>query len=563
MAPTDLTFSLGAGGPQTHRPPAATSRRGALEAPAIFLGSAVLATTTLMLDGGAIVAPYLDQLGVGPVDSRLLGAGILAAGVVLAAIRIRTRSRRALPPPMLAPVARGDLDHSRRDPVTGLFNRRHLADFLAQRILRMEDHGGTLALLLVTLPASDRADGPDPETERAAARQLGAVVADDSMLARLGPSRFAVVIDRDADLDRGLAVGRAILADFGTDRASQPVAVALALYPDHARSSDDLIRLAEEAVALPVPTDDGRPHPGVRLPDRLPFTRITPRQRAFRDALSDREIGNAYRPLFSLRTLDLPLFEAVPVWESAEEGALTPAEILALAADAKRVPDLWARMLDEACRDLAGWTAETSVLLDLPDPLIAVADWTATAPDDPAAASAGPVGLPAVMAAAAARAGIATDRLVIGLGEDGVAADPRRADAVAAAFRAEGFRLCLTRFGGGDCGPRQIARLPVAYARLDAALFDAARQSEADARAAAAVVALGRSLGAEIIADGLGDAADVTLAERLGCTMGQGDFIAPPVSGRDVPALQRAAVIGDPPETEVNIVRERVENERK
>lgn len=568
MAPTDLTFSLGPAGPTTRRADPPVLRRGAWDGPALFLGSAVLSASVLMWDGGTILAPLLDRLGVGPVDSRILGAGILASGVVLAAVRIRTGLRRPVPTVVPAPAARDDLDFSRRDPVTGLFNRRHLADFLAQKIIRMEDHGGSLALVVLALPDLGLVDPPEPEEVRVAARQLGAIVSDDSMLARLAPSRFAAVIDRDASLERGLTVGRAILAGFGGDRPSPQaaVSVALAVYPDHARSSDDLIRLAEEAVTGTPAAEDGHAHPSVRLPDRLPFARITPRQRAFRDALSDREIANGYRPLFSLETLDLPIFEAVPVWESADQGPLPPEEILTLAADAERTADLWTRMLETACRDLAGWTPATGVLLALPDALLPEAlpsapGELAHAPSADGASSS--LGLPSAAAAVAARAGIAPDRLVIGIDEACVAADPRRVDAAMADFRAHGFRLCLTGFGGGDCGSRRIARLPFAFARLDADLFAAARQTEADVRTAAAIVALGRGLGAEVIADGLADADDVALAERLGCTLGQGDFIAPPVPGPDVPALQRAAALGDLSETEVNIDRERVENERK
>jgi EAL domain-containing protein (putative c-di-GMP-specific phosphodiesterase class I) len=104
------------------------------------------------------------------------------------------------------------------------------------------------------------------------------------------------------------------------------------------------------------------------------------------------------------------------------------------------------------------------------------------------------------------------------------------AEANLAGISAFGVRLELDDFGTGYSSLAHLQRLPVATIKLDRAFI---RSIEANASAQAVVRAaidMAHALGKSVVAEGVENAGQLALLERMGCDTMQGYFLSPPVT---------------------------------
>ncbi|GIG58173.1 hypothetical protein Lfu02_25450 [Longispora fulva] len=233
-----------------------------------------------------------------------------------------------------------------------------------------------------------------------------------------------------------------------------------------------------------------------RRPRRLPARR----RPDLRAALEKGALDLRYQPIVDLTDGRTAGVEVLPRWHHPGLGWVGPAELLRMAAEAGLTPLLGAWVLDRSCRQLASWLADGRDL------------WISV--------HAEPAELESVLYVAGVAAALTTHRvpaarLVVEVTGPG---DSRRVTSQLAGLRALGVRVAL---GGTDLGPstmRQLRRLSV----------DLVKGSGA---ATAVVVTLGRRLGYEVVAEGIGTAEALTAAKAAGCRYGQGEAL-----GRAAPA---------------------------
>lgn len=113
----------------------------------------------------------------------------------------------------------------------------------------------------------------------------------------------------------------------------------------------------------------------------------------------------------------------------------------------------------------------------------------------------------------------------------------RNASVLARAIReiaAHGVRFALDDFGTGYTSLRQIADLPFSFVKIDRSFVRDLRHGNGKARQVVrAMVELARSLGIEVIAEGIESDEDLATLRRLGCRDFQGHHLGPPVSAEE------------------------------
>ncbi|NHZ32300.1 EAL domain-containing response regulator [Massilia rubra] len=155
------------------------------------------------------------------------------------------------------------------------------------------------------------------------------------------------------------------------------------------------------------------------------------------------------------------------------------------------------------------------------------------------------------MLALARTYGIATQRITLELTETalaGCAAD--LLDSVVR-LRMHGFELAIDDFGVGYSSLQRIAALPVTELKIDRSFVRAAGASDKGLLILCSITELAANLGLRAVAEGIETAADAELLHALGCAIGQGFFLAPPMAGpalapwyRQRPGLHKAAGLG-------------------
>ncbi|KJH82490.1 histidine kinase N-terminal 7TM domain-containing diguanylate cyclase [Stutzerimonas stutzeri] len=143
-----------------------------------------------------------------------------------------------------------------RDPLTGLFNRRHLQDFFAQELARAQRDATPIALAMVDLDHFKRLNDThghaagDDTLKGVASFLLGALRATDAVF-RVGGEEFLLVLPRSQP-DEALEKLNLLCQQFAAlslqTRAGTlqlTMSVGLAHYPSQASDLDSLMQLAD------------------------------------------------------------------------------------------------------------------------------------------------------------------------------------------------------------------------------------------------------------------------------------------------------------------------------
>jgi diguanylate cyclase (GGDEF)-like protein len=145
------------------------------------------------------------------------------------------------------------------DALTGLPNRPYLMDQAAHAVERAGATGGRLALLLLDLDGFKQVNDTaghhaGDELLRMVGERLLATVRDDDLVARLGGDEFAILLGREPDEKRAMAVAERIwdrlLEPFEIDgrRIVIGASLGVALFPDDSVDIATLMRAADAAM---------------------------------------------------------------------------------------------------------------------------------------------------------------------------------------------------------------------------------------------------------------------------------------------------------------------------
>lgn len=149
---------------------------------------------------------------------------------------------------------------SMRDPLTGLYNRRYLEDFLLKQIHQSERTKSPIALLMLDLDHFKKInDTYGHDAGDVALKELGKILQEDirvgDVAARYGGEEFIVVFyntDEKTIKTRAENI-RETVSRLQVKYGAQPVgpitiSIGIAIYPTHGRTSNELIESADKAL---------------------------------------------------------------------------------------------------------------------------------------------------------------------------------------------------------------------------------------------------------------------------------------------------------------------------
>ncbi|MBL9086075.1 MAG: EAL domain-containing protein [Planctomycetia bacterium] len=259
-------------------------------------------------------------------------------------------------------------------------------------------------------------------------------------------------------------------------------------------------------------------------PPRTDATRdASPLGRDLDTALARGELRVVYQPIVALDDGRVVGAEALLRWTHPTRGEVLPSVFVAAAERSGAIVAIGRFVLRTACRDAAAWRRATSAT-----PFVSVNVAHAQLLD-PA--------FPGDVLAALRDAGLPADALTLELVETrargSVATLARALDEV----RAAGVRVAFDDFGTGFAALGDLGRLPVDVLKLPRPFVAPLPGDDTVVRA---ILAIGRALGLDVVAEGVEDAAQAARLRALGCGRAQGFHFARPMPADGV----RAALVG-------------------
>jgi EAL domain-containing protein (putative c-di-GMP-specific phosphodiesterase class I) len=141
------------------------------------------------------------------------------------------------------------------------------------------------------------------------------------------------------------------------------------------------------------------------------------------------------------------------------------------------------------------------------------------------------------VAAALAGSGLPAGALVLEVTETALVGDPERAAASLAALRALGVRLALDDFGTGYSSLAHLQRFTVDVLKIDRSFVSGIAEGEPLPAIVRGTIDLGRTLGLEVLAEGVEHEHQARLLTEGCCDTAQGYLFARPLEPAEAESL--------------------------
>jgi diguanylate cyclase (GGDEF)-like protein len=479
----------------------------------------------------ALAPVGLYAVGGAGVGTRLPTPAYLAVAAAVTVLAIARGAQAVL----------GSEQRAQQDPLTGVANRRGLAEAFDRLLATAPAQPGTPARLLGRLCLLDVDDFKQVNDTfgheagdrllRTISQRLVAVVGTGGAVARSGGDEFILLLAPGGPHpERVLSAVFEPPFDLGTASAPQPRRVRGSAGWTAVTAGSELAHaLADADVALYAAKRAGKDAvtafaPSLRA-DVLGRLALVDDLRQLLAGTGGGRLEVRYQPLVRLADDCVVGCEALVRWQHPERGLLMPDSFLDLAEEHDLGARIDALVLAEAVAQLTRWDAA-----GLPRLFVSV-NLGRSSMTDPL--------LAAGVQASLLDAGLPADRLHLEITEHAELPPTAGAEALRT-LAAAGVRVSLDDFGIGYTSLDYLRRYPVTTLKLDRSITEPLQHDPTSALLSG-VVLLAGSLGIEVLAEGIETEVQKQRLTALGARFGQGYLLARPLTADDLAALLRPA----------------------
>ncbi len=411
------------------------------------------------------------------------------------------------------------------DPLTGLANRVLFRDRIQLAISGAQRTNASVAVLMMDI---DRFKEINDSLGHHAgdlllvelATRLEARVRGSDTVARLGGDEFGIVLPEDCSPAEIQVVIERILGALEEPFELDEVAVAVELSIGVARfprDGDDVMALLRHAdVAMYTAKRASTSHAfydadqDVHDPAQLSLLG------ELRRAIEKRELELYFQPKALLETGDVRSVEALIRWNHPTRGLVLPDEFIPMAQQTSLIMPLTLFVVDEALRHVRLWQ-EQGLELAVAVNLSVRNLWDVTFPDE--------------VQQLLEKSGVDPALLEMEITESTMLADPERVQEVLTRLSGLGIRLSIDDFGIGYSSLSYLRRLPVDEIKIDRSFVSNMDGDASDAAIVRSVIELAKSLGLDVVAEGVETRETWERLASFGCAFAQGYFLCRPLPG--------------------------------
>ena len=421
------------------------------------------------------------------------------------------------------------------DPLTELPNRTLFHDRVDHALSTWERSGGAVAVIFVDLDDFKMInDGLGHSAGDSVLKAVGARLQDSirpsDTCARLGGDEFGVLLVDPHGLAAVHETSSRILeavrrpVPFGDDTIAVDASLGIVLSTGQ-ETADDLVRNADLAMYRAKGAGKGRYEvfePGMHEVIRTRMDLKADLERG----IAAQEFVPFFQPIVELDAEEVAGVEALVRWRHPRRGLLVPAAFMTLAEETGLIVPIGRQVIAQACRDAAGWRSADG------RPLSISVNLSAPELQDP--------GLPAFLAALLDEHDLDPRRLIVEITESMLMVDTEIAATTLERLTGIGVRVALDDFGTGFSSLTYLQQFPVDIVKIDKSFVDSLGEASDESPLAGAILALGRSLGLTVTAEGVEDGTQLARLRELGCEEAQGYYFSKPLSAADTHAFVHA-----------------------
>ncbi|MDP2904461.1 MAG: EAL domain-containing protein [Methylovulum sp.] len=411
------------------------------------------------------------------------------------------------------------------DQLTGVPNRLLFKDRLLQAYQQAKRSEKAFALIFVDLDRFKHVNDTlghsfGDQLLINFAKRLTSSIRGSDTVARLGGDEFVIILQNLSEAGHAEQVASAII-----DTVRRPMLICereiqitaslgVALFPLHDDTVDGLIKKAD--AAMYEVKENGRN--GYALySERYDHSQI---QRLSLEAelgmaLNNNELSLFYQPQVHLSSNQVIGVEALLRWHHPEQGLISPAQFIPIAEESGLIIPIGEWVLHEACRQHSEWVRQ-----GLPRLRIAV---------NVSDIQFRQKGFFACVKKIIGDTRIDPNYIELELTESVVMTDPIQTVATLNELKSLGIKLAIDDFGTGHSSLSYLTRLPVDRIKIDQSFIRNIQEVPANEAIVRAIIAMGGSLGLEMIAEGVETLAELECIKRHLCQEVQGYYFSRPI----------------------------------
>lgn len=462
-------------------------------------------------------------------EKNELGLWINTANQLLSSIERNTNLRREAENSLLR--------MAQYDFLTGLPNRQQLQQQLDQII---EDAGRLNRRVAVLCVGLDDFKGINEQFSYQTGDQLLLALSDRlrshsgrlGALARLGGDQFALV---QADIEQpyeAAELAQSVLDDLDNpfmldqQQVRLRATIGITLFPEDGDSTEKLLQKAEQTMTLAKSRSRNRYQFYIASVDSE-MRRRRELEKDLRDALALNQLHLVYQPQVDYRDHSVVGVEALLRWQHPQHGFVPPDLFIPLAEQNGTIIPIGEWILDQTCRQLREWHDQGFTELRMAVNLSTVQLHHAE--------------LPRVVNNLMQVYRLPLRSLELEVTETGLMEDINTAAQHLLSLRRSGALIAIDDFGTGYSSLSYLKSLPLDKIKIDKSFVQDLLEDEDDATIVRAIIQLGKSLGMQVIAEGVETVEQEAYIIAQGCNEGQGYLYSKPLPARELTAYLKQA----------------------
>jgi diguanylate cyclase (GGDEF)-like protein/PAS domain S-box-containing protein len=424
------------------------------------------------------------------------------------------------------------------DALTGLTNRSSLQFELSQALDRARRGDYGVAALFIDLDHFKNVNDTlghrvGDQLLLAVARILKASVRKGDIVSRMGGDEFMLVIEHASVRSAASQIADKILVAL-----NQPIpveghmltvaaSIGIAVFPDHGSDANLLLKNADVAMYHAKELGKGRYE---FFSDELAREHEEQSLLEFslRVAMSSNQLRLLYQPRVSAMDGSIDGAEALLRWRHPELGEIPPQKFIRVAEETGLIFEMGTWVFRKACAQLRDWemrglpvktlsinfSARQLLMRDLVDRISGILTETGCDPK----------------------------KIEIEITETSMLFDVATTKRVVASLKRLGMRIAIDDFGTGFSSLSHLQQLDIDALKVDQSFVRDLLEDAGDAAITRAVVALGKGIGLQVIAEGVENLQQLLFLRECGCDWYQGYYFSPAISADAFEAMLLANV---------------------
>jgi diguanylate cyclase (GGDEF)-like protein len=415
------------------------------------------------------------------------------------------------------------------DSLTALPNRKMFSNLLSASLINASRSQGKLAVMFLDLDRFNKINDilghvVGDQLLKATAERLTSCFREYNIIARWGGDEFTILLPYINNAEYAAKLAQKVL-----DTLKPPFiiennylhitcSIGIAIYPQNGEDGDTLIKNAD--IALYKVKKAGRNNYSFYSPNiNAEDSELLILENRLHHAWDRGEILLYYQPRVNITTGKITGIEALVRWKSPELGLISPGKFIPIAEETGLIVPLGEWILYTACQQLKNWLDE-----GLSEIRVAV-NLSARQFQQP--------NLVEMVAQILTDTGLKPEFLELEITETIAMQNIKITKEKLEQLTTMGIHISMDDFGTGYSSLSYLKQFPLHSLKIDRSFITEITFDPCDVAIASAIVALGKGLNINVVAEGVETEAQLECIRELGCTEIQGYFFSPPLPVRD------------------------------